>query len=280
MAKFEGLAFTKMSASGNDFILINNFEQRLSLEEGSFLASRLCRRALSVGADGLILIEPPRSEGAQFSWRFYNADGSEAEMCGNGGRCAARFAVLEGLAKSPLAFDTLAGLIRAEVSGEIVKIQLTPPQDLALDLEIEVEGRPYRLSFINTGVPHVVLFWEGDLSQAPVRTLGRAIRFHSRFAPAGTNVNFVSPIGPQEIMVRTYERGVEDETLACGTGATACALISAAKGLVSPPVKVLTSGGERLVIHFSQKGNDAKRVFLEGKARVIYRASLAEEALE
>ncbi len=279
MEDFEGLGFTKMSASGNDFILINNFDRRISSDQGAYLAQRLCRRALSVGADGLILIEPPISEKAQFSWRFYNADGSEAEMCGNGGRCAARFAVLEGLAQSPLRFDTKAGLIRAEVFGRTVNIQLTPPQGLTLDLNLDLEGTSLVVSYVNTGVPHIVLFWEGPLEEAPVKEWGRGLRFHPRFAPEGANVNFVSVTGPQNLRIRTYERGVEDETLACGTGSTASALVAAAKGLVTPPVKVLTAGGEELIIHFDPEKKDVKTVFLEGEARVIYRASLCQEAL-
>jgi len=279
MKDFEGLKFTKMSASGNDFILINNFDRRITPEEGSYLAQRLCRRALSVGADGLILIEPPLSGKAQFSWRFYNADGSEAEMCGNGGRCAARFAVLEGLAQSPLSFRTKAGLIRAEVFERTVNIQLTPPQDLTLDLTIDLDEKSLVVSYINTGVPHVVLLWEEPLEKAPVKKWGRALRFHPRFAPEGANVNFVRVTGPQSLHIRTYERGVEGETLACGTGATAAALVAAAKGLVLPPVKVLTAGGEELIIHFDPEKKDVKTVFLEGKARVIYRASLCQEAL-
>ncbi len=278
LEKFDNLPFTKMSASGNDFILINNWSLSLTPKEGSFLASRLCRRAFSVGADGLILIEPPRSVEAQFSWRFYNADGSEAEMCGNGGRCAARFALLEGLASESLAFDTLAGLVRAEVSGSRVKIQLTEPKDLIFDLNIKIDEQEWSLSYINTGVPHAVIFWE-KIEEAPVESLGRAIRLHQRFAPAGTNVNFVSKEG-KALKVRTYERGVEAETLACGTGAVASAIIAALKGLVSPPVEIITSGNEILKVYFSLEGNSAKKVFLEGEARIIYRASLWREALE
>ncbi len=278
LERFDNLPFTKMSASGNDFILINNWSLSLSPEEGAFLASRLCRRAFSVGADGLILIEPPRSPEAQFSWRFYNADGSEAEMCGNGGRCAARFAFLEGLAPENLAFDTLAGLIRAEVLGPRVKIQLTEPKDLALDLKIKVKDQELSLSYINTGVPHVVVFWE-KIKEAPVESLGRAIRSHQHFAPAGTNVNFIAR-EEKALRVRTYERGVEAETLACGTGAVASAIIATLKGLVSPPVEIITSGGEVLKVYFSLEGNSAKKVFLEGEAKIIYRASLSREALE
>ncbi|OAG28111.1 diaminopimelate epimerase [Thermodesulfatator autotrophicus] len=278
-ARLEGLSFTKMVASGNDFILINNFERRIPAEWGPELARKLCRRAFSVGADGLILIEPPKSQEACFSWRFFNADGSEAEMCGNGGRCAARFAVAEGLCSSEHAFETLAGLIRAEVKGKRVKIELTPPHSLRLDLSLEIDGQKYEAFFVNTGVPHTVLFLSPEeLEKLEVKSLGAKIRFHSAFAPAGTNVNFVAPIGPKELKVRTYERGVEVETFACGTGACASAIIAAKKGLVTPPVTVKTSGGETLTVFFELK--DMSRLFLEGEARFVYRASLSREALE
>ena len=272
---FEGLPFTKMSASGNDFILINNFQGLVSPEKAPWLAQRLCRRALSVGADGLILLEPPRGEAA-FSWRFFNADGSEAEMCGNGGRCAARFAVEEGLSTSPLVFETLAGPIWAEVQGKRVKIKLSPPRDLRLDFPLSFLGKEVLVSFVNTGVPHVVFFVD-DLASVPVKEWGRAIRFHEAFAPQGTNVNFVTLEGTQGLKVRTYERGVEDETLACGTGATAAAVVAVKKGLVDSPVRVITSGGETLIISFSPDGQE---VFLEGEARFVYRARLSREALE
>ena len=275
----EGLPFTKMSASGNDFILIENFAGRIPPEAGPELARRLCRRALSVGADGLILLEEPRSPSACFSWRFFNADGSEAEMCGNGGRCAARFAVFKGLCQEILSFETKAGLIRAEVKGKRVKIQLTPPEGLRLDFPLSVSGKKFEVSFVNTGVPHVVVLLAPDeLKGFPVKEIGRAIRFHEAFAPYGTNVNFVAVTGPGELLVRTYERGVEGETLACGTGASASALICGLKGLVNPPVQVKTSGGEVLTIHFDPK--DPREIFLEGDARFVYHASLSAEALE
>ncbi len=272
---YEGLPFTKMSASGNDFILINNFSRTIPPEHGSWLAKKLCRRAISVGADGLIFLEPAQGEAA-FAWRFFNADGSEAEMCGNGGRCAARFAVEERLAPNPLVFETLAGPIWAEVRGKRVKIRLSPPKDLQLDFDLWLPEGKLSVSFINTGVPHVVCFVE-DLTSVPVKERGRKIRFHETFAPQGTNVNFVSVLGPKRLQVRTYERGVEDETLACGTGATAAALVAIEKGLVTSPVEVLTQGGEVLTIFFDEQRQD---VYLEGEARFIYRGRLSREALE
>ena len=198
-------------------------------------------------------------------------------MCGNGGRCAARFAVEEGLASSPLAFETLAGLIKAEVSGRKVKIQLPPPKDLKLNLLLPLNGEHLEAHFINTGVPHVVILVE-ELEKVPLLELGKKIRFHEFFSPAGTNVNVVQIIGPQRIRIRTYERGVEGETLACGTGACASAIIATLLGKISPPVEVKTKGGEILRIFFDPK--DLTEVYLEGEARIIYRARLSEEAIE
>ncbi len=267
------LIFVKMQASGNDFILINNFEGRVSPEEAPLFAQRLCRRRISVGADGLILIEPPKRPENAFSWRFYNADGSEAEMCGNGGRCAARFAVEEGLCGPRLSFETLAGEIRAEVRGDRVKVELTPPRDLTLDLDLALEGQVLRVHFVNTGVPHVVVFVE-DLESVPVAELGRRIRFHEKFSPAGTNVNFVKVLPKGGLAVRTYERGVEGETLACGTGASAAAYVAVKLGLATAPVPVLTRGGETLHIHL-----EGESLFLEGATRKIFRGYLYPEAL-
>ncbi|NDY42755.1 diaminopimelate epimerase [Dissulfurirhabdus thermomarina] len=267
------LAFRKMHGSGNDFILVDNREGRVTAAAAPDLARRLCRRKYGVGADGLILVE--RSETADFRWRFLNADGSEAEMCGNGGRCAARFAVLEGIAAEDLVFETLAGRVRAEVRGRRVKLQLPDPTDLREDLELVVHGERFTLQCLNTSVPHAVLFLD-DVETAPVYEWGRSIRHHEAFAPAGTNVDFVQVTGPRELHVRTYERGVEDETLACGTGAVASALLAALAGRVEPPVTVRTWGGENLAVHFEREGKAFRNVFLEGDAVSVYAGRLDE----
>lgn len=264
-----------MSGSGNDFILIDNRQRILDGDRLRDFVRRVCTRKVSVGADGLILLEP--SERVHFRWRFFNADGSEAEMCGNGGRCAARFAVLQGIAPERLSFETLAGIIEAEVHGRRVKLQMVQPSGMELDLRVRIDGDEHRLNFINTGVPHVVEFVE-EAGRVAVVDRGRKIRFHSQFQPAGTNANFLQPIDRGHLKVRTYERGVEDETLACGTGAVASALIAAARGLVDSPVAVETIGGEVLNIHFRLKGEGFERVFLEGDTRLVYEGELWEEA--
>jgi diaminopimelate epimerase len=277
--------FFKMTGTGNDFILIDNRNGILDADHCQDLVRKACRRQLSVGADGMILIE--NDPEADFKWRFFNADASEAEMCGNGARCAARFAYLTGIVeKQKLRFRTVAGIIRAELLGDRVKVQMTPPHGLQLGLSLEAEGRSFKLDFLNTGVPHAVCFFASDeeLESTDVERWGRALRFHPHFQPAGANVNFVRVRDPHHIVVRTYERGVEGETLACGTGDIASTLIAAARDRVVSPVEVKTRSGESLTVHFQRSPKDQgspefKEVYLEGEARVSYEADLWPETV-
>jgi diaminopimelate epimerase len=271
----ETIPFIKMNGCGNDFILIDGRSAQVPVDLVAFTRS-VCRRKLSVGADGLILIEP--SDRYDFQWQFYNSDGSRAEMCGNGARCAARFAYEAGSAGKKMIFKTDAGPIEAEMRGEQVKLKMTPPLDCRIDFAIDLSGEKRVLSSINTGVPHVVLEQTG-LSDAEIVSLGRAIRNHEAFAPAGTNVNFVFPAEGGRLQVRTYERGVEDETLACGTGCVASALITAARRGWSSPIPVTTRSGGILTIHFQQAGRQFQEVYLEGDARIVYRGDLQPDAL-
>jgi diaminopimelate epimerase len=269
------IQFYKMSGSGNDFILIDNRSGIVDPDHlGPFVAS-VCRRKHSVGADGLILLE--NSEHADFRWRFFNADGGEVEMCGNGGRCAARLAYLRGIAGPGLTFETRAGIIQAQVNGQRVKLEMPNPTLPEIDYPLNVEGETLTVSSITVGVPHVVV-WVTDPETAPVLQLGRAIRYHERYAPAGTNANFVKQLENGAFVIRTYERGVEDETLACGTGSVAAGLIAAAKGMSASPAALHTRGGERLDIYFEQSEHGFKNVFLEGDTRLIYEGKLSEEA--
>ncbi len=270
------IEFTKMSGTGNDFILIDHRAPFLSREEMPAFARAVCERRVSVGADGLILIE--NSEAADFRWQFLNADGSWAEMCGNGARCAARFAFALGIAPSRMHFETVAGIIEAEVAGQSVKLKMTAPNGLRLHEKLMVNGEEQAVHSLNTGVPHAVLFME-DIHQAPVMEWGRTIRFHEHFQPAGTNVNFVHKQGSNGLIVRTYERGVEGETLACGTGAVSSAIIAGILGQVQPPVTVTTSGGEQLIIHYALAGQEIADVYLEGPANFIYHGRLNAEAI-
>ncbi len=254
------IPFSKINGSGNDFLLIDNRGGILRGVDLPAFVGKVCDRSRSVGADGVIFIGNSRR--ADFRWQFYNADGSRAEMCGNGGRCAARFAVERGIARRTLGFETDAGLIRAEVKGRTVKLQMTPPHGLALAKSLTLGGRKITYSFLNTGVPHAVLFVP-DLEKIDLMGTGRGIRTHRVFAPRGTNVNFVR-VKDGTVWVRTYERGVEGETLACGTGAVAAGILSAVHGTVRPPVPVRTRGGEILTIHFDPDQGGFGEVYLEG----------------
>ena len=235
----------------------------------------VCRRGLSVGADGLMFIEP--SERADFKWRFFNADGSEAEMCGNGGRCAVRFAERIGLGSGSFSFETIAGIIDATIEGSRVKLRMTQPFDFRAGLEVPLNGRRATVDCLNTGVPHAVEFVE-DAETADILGDGRLIRHHEFFAPAGTNANFCQVTGSNAVTLRTYERGVEAETLACGTGAVAAAILAATRGLAEPPVDVLVRGGENLTIHFSGRGAEVADVYMEGETRLVYEGEMTEEA--
>ncbi len=270
--------FTKMVASGNDFVVLQSnklsglrFPCLSGRQALSAIAKNICDRKFGVGADGLLVLE--KSKIVDVKMRIFNADGSEAEMCGNGARCVAFYL------NSTLKIETKAGIIESRINGNNVKIKLTDPKGLKLDIPIRINGRLLKVNFINTGVPHVVIFVEG-LDKIDVFNLGRSIRYHKRFAPAGTNVNFIEVLGRDTVRVRTYERGVEDETLACGTGAVASALLYAIRYTLpagrqalyaSGKVNVHTKSGEVLKVYFNRVGNNFKDVWLEGKAKIVYK---------
>lgn len=272
----DSVEFWKMNGSGNDFIVIDDRNGRIPEGEMPFLVERCCRRRESVGADGVIFVTP--SDRHDFAWRFFNADGSEAEMCGNGGRCVSRFAYLKGIAGREMTFGTLAGPISATVNGRMVKVLMPTPRGLSLDLDIERRPEWISVDFIHTGVPHAVV-QVNDLAGFPVVEQGRAIRNHKHFAPEGANANFVRVLGPDSLEIRTYERGVEDETLACGTGSMAAVLVASARNMVKSPVEVKTRGGETLTIYFEKDGEVIQRVWMEGNTTIVYRGQLNEEAL-
>jgi diaminopimelate epimerase len=258
------LTFVKMEASANDFVVIDN--RRHAVRDPKKLARAICERHTGVGGDGLLLLEP--SKKARFRMRILNADGSEAEMCGNGSRCMALFAQKLLRLPAEFRFETLAGVIGARVKGDTVRVRLGNPEGFRGAGNLEVDGRPFSYYFLNTGVPHTVLFVD-DLDHIPVDMLGRKIRYHERFKPQGTNVDFVQVTGRQAITVRTYERGV-GETQACGTGVTASAIVSVLAAKCSAPVKVTTRGGV-LTVSFDRAGGKVANVHLEGKARFVFR---------
>jgi diaminopimelate epimerase len=257
------LEFTKMNGAGNDFILADNRQGKIQLTPAQ--VTRLCHRQRGIGADGLMLLVPCASGKADWAWQFWNSDGSVAEMCGNGARCFARYLQRLVGVKDRVTFETIAGVISARYRGDWVTIGLTQPHGLRLNEEIPVANGKLPVNSLNTGVPHAVIFVP-DADQAMVTQLGSVIRYHQHFAPKGTNVNFVQAIGPNSIRVRTYERGVEGETLACGTGVTASALISSKALKFTSPIKVQVQGGDTLEVSFQETGGQFTQVELTGPA--------------
>jgi diaminopimelate epimerase len=269
------IEFYKMSGSGNDFIIIDNRDLFLNVGDLPAFARRVCERKISVGADGLILIVPSKT--ADFKWQFYNSDGSMAEMCGNASRCVARYAFLKGIAPRKMSFETIAGIISAEVNDAVVKVRLTDPSPVQSIGKLIIDDCQFVLDIVDTGVPHAVTFVE-NLEACAVFEWGRKIRRHEFFQPRGTNANFAAVIDRHKIKVRTYERGVEDETLACGTGDVASVLAAASRGLVDSPVDVIVQSGETLRIYFTKKGDRFGDIYLEGKVKIVYSGMLFEEA--
>ena len=264
--------FIKMNGAGNDFILIDNRNGHLSLTTEQIV--RLCHRQKGIGADGLILLENCKSGQADFAWGFYNSDGSEAEMCGNGSRCFARF--IQTLVPDigpTVSFETISGIIHAEFLGDQVKVELTQPHSLSLNIHLSWEDQTKEVHFLNTGVPHTVCFVD-DIESVPVKKWGAALRYHPYFSPKGTNVNFAQRMPDGSIRVRTYERGVEGETLACGTGVTATALVSAAIFHLQSPVKIYTRGGDILQVGFVREGAAIKNVTLTGPAEIAFKGQV------
>lgn len=262
------LSFTKAAASGNDFIIIDNKSGELDareLDHGQ-MARELCPRRVSVGADGILVLEG--SEKADFRMRIINPDGSEVDMCGNGARCSALYGAACGWGGS-LKIETKAGVIDAGVSGNSVKLKMSDPRDVKMDINLGVGQNMMAVHYINTGVPHVVHLVD-DLEAYSVKEVGRMIREHSLFAPEGANADFIGDVGGDSAAVRTYERGVEDETLACGTGMVASAVVLGLLGYASSPVKILSRSGETVTVHFNISGRRISDVYLEGTANIIY----------
>lgn len=266
-----------MAGGGNDFVVIDNRGPKIA--DASELARKICTRALSVGGDGLILVEG--SARATFRMRYWNADGSVGAFCGNGTRCAARFAFLNVIAGKKMTIETDAGIVSAEIGeGGHVTISLPPPYSFKPERPLAVGEKTVRGSSIIVGVPHYVIFLRGDLWSQDIAPLGRAIRQHRDLQPDGANVNFVVVRDTHSIEVRTYERGVEAETLSCGSGVVASSVTSALFGKVKSPVSVLTRSGVSYEVSFEMKDGYADEVKLRGDARLIYRATITPETLE
>jgi len=263
------LEFTKMSGAGNDFVLADDRGGQWAALSRAQVA-RLCHRQFGIGADGLMLLVPSPSGRADFAWRFWNSDGSDAEMCGNGARCFARFIQrLTGWTKPTVRFETTAGVITAGFQGDRVTVNLTAPEGLKLRETVKVSSGELEVSSLNTGVPHAVVFVP-DADQAMVQQLGGELRYHAHFKPRGTNVNFAEVKGPNFIRVRTYERGIEGETLACGTGVSAAAMVSARIHGFKSPVRVQVQGGDQLEVAFREINGGFTEVQLSGPATFVF----------
>jgi diaminopimelate epimerase len=268
------LEFTKMNGAGNDFVLIDNRARKVTFSRDQVV--RLCDRHRGAGADGVILLVPSVSGKAQWAWEFYNSDGGTGEMCGNGARCFAQFVQkLTGITGG-FSFETEAGVITASFQGQQVTVSLTRPTGLRLNEQLALSAGPQTIHSLNTGVPHAVLFVP-DADQAMVQQLGPEIRRHAHFAPKGTNVNFVQQLGPSHIRVRTFERGVEGETLACGTGVTASALVAARLFGFMSPVKVQVQGGDQLEVGFREDDGEFAEVRLTGPAEFVFEGRIEVE---
>lgn len=265
--------FMKISAAGNDFVLIDN---RMKIIKGSLslLAEKLCDRRRSIGGDGLLLLQ--KSNKADFQMLYFNSDGSRASMCGNGARAITRFANLIGAAKGNIKFITDAGLIQAKINGESIAVNLSNPHSYRPEVNVLVAGKKLKCAYVNTGVPHVVVFVP-NVENINVAELGSALRFHKAFAPEGANVNFVQ-VKNNQLIVRTYERGVEGETLACGTGVSASSLVSVLQKKVKQPVSSIVRSGDKLTVSFDITENDlkhpAKNLWLHGPAVVSFTGSI------
>lgn len=255
--------FWKMHGAGNDFLLVDDRDLRFPAGDAAGLA-RLCDRHRGIGAEGVLLIQP--SSAADFRMRFFNPDGTEADLCGNGARCIARLAHDLRAAPADMRMETRAGILRAEILPDRVRIHLPPPRDWRLHLSVEWAGQTWPVHFVNSGVPHAVCPVE-NLAQTDVAAFGAFLRRHPLFAPDGTNVDFIRVTGPASLAVRTFERGVEAETPACGTGIVAAVLIAEKLGLVSPPVQAAAAGGDILDVGLSP-------LTLTGPAEHVFRGEI------
>ncbi len=264
--------FSKYEASGNDFIVLDNRESQFDFSFIQELAKKACARRFSIGSDGLLVLE--NSQKADVKMRIFNPDGSEVEMCGNGLRCITLFAKDLGLYKEGFEIETLAGIMKAYINGTRVKTQFLSPGKAKLNIDLFIEGADdYEFHYINTGVPHVVSF-VNDVNDVDVVNLGRKIRYHDKFKPEGTNANFVNVKTKNSLKIRTYERGVENETLACGTGSMAAAVIGYLLKMVEAPVNLETKSGQVLTVWFKEENAKIFDLFIEGEVNLVYRGKI------
>lgn len=265
------MRFTKMSGAGNDFVVIDNRTRQI--RNGPKTARILCDRRWGVGADGLLLLEKSRK--ADYRMMYFNADGSFGGMCGNGGRCVAQYAVLKGIARPRHRFEALKHIYAAFVKGSVVELTMKNPVRLSLNKWINLGGKTVRVSSVDTGSPHVVVSCDGlgrggSLKSIDVVALGSGIRHHPSFRPLGTNANFIERLKGNSIQIRTYERGVEAETMACGTGSIASAIVASRLWRLESPIEVIPASGKKLRVDFSDDGKRISNVRLTGPAVVCF----------
>lgn len=262
------IAFTKMHGAGNDFVMIENLDGAINLTPEQ--VASLCDRRFGIGGDGLILLNPPSTEETDATMIYYNADGGRVDMCGNGARCFTSFAMINGVGTDErVSFATDAGPMEAIAKNGAFTINMTPVHSIALGQTLSTSAGEYTYDFMNTGVEHVVVFRD-NVDDVDIVREGSAIRYHESF-PAGTNANFAEIQDNGIIKVRTYERGVEGETLACGTGVTAVAIAASLTKNHPTPVPVIVRGGDTLTVGFDRNGNAISNITLTGPAKVVYR---------
>ena len=277
------MQFWKMNGAGNDFIIINNMEEHLPAESFPEIARTLCRRHTSIGADGLMVVEAA-TQGGDYKMIFFNADGSEGEMCGNGARCICRYGYANVLSGDTQKVETASGMITGQrISQQMYRIRLNDPTVMDLDRAIEVDGVRYECAYVELGapgLPHAVVPYPGlkDADENALRELGRAMRHHPAF-PKGANVNFYDITGENEIFERTFERGVEDFTYACGTGTGSLVAVLTLQGKVSgKDVRVSMTGGE-LVIDVERDGDRITDLYLTGPTNIVAKGVVCDEEL-
>lgn len=270
------IPFAKMHGSGNDFVVIRVPHPAMEGVDLPELTRMLCRKGTGLGADGVILIGP--SEAADFDWHYINADGSDGDMCGNGAMVGARFAVDQGIADAQCSFETAAGIVHAEVDGAHVSLQMVDSQKLGDGMQFDaLPGVAFDHYLI--GVPHIVGIVDDADAFERFDSIGRALRQDTQLQPAGANVNLIHRLDDQSIRMRTYERGVEAETLACGTGAVCSAIAASHRGLVQQPVTVRVSSGMDLTVRWQEEGDTFTDIHLSGTARIVARGEITPEAV-
>lgn len=278
------MKFWKMNGAGNDFVVLNNLEEQLPQELFPQVARTLCERHMSIGADGMMVVEKP-TQGGDYKMLFFNSDGSMGEMCGNGARCICRYGYENGLAGEIQTVETTAGIVTGQrIDRRLYKIRLNDPTTIKLDAPVEVDGVKYACSYVelgNPGIPHAVVPYHNlkNADQNELRELGRKIRWHSDF-PKGANVNFYEITGEDTVYERTFERGVEDFTYACGTGTGSLVTVLTLQGKVSGhSVKVDMTGGQ-LIIDVEREGSAIRNLYLTGPTNIVAKGEVTDEDLD